>query len=321
MFSSKLHLVIGGAGFIGVNLCDLLTKSGAKVLCVDDYSNSVSQKKIVGLNYKIIKGDINNINIQRKIVKLVNLSDSKEILVWHLAANSDIQKSAYFPELDIDKTLKTSLSVIKLCSEFDSPRVVFASSSAIYGESSNHLNENDSFMTPVSSYGIAKLASELFFRKSLDYELQGLFIFRFPNVIGSPSTHGVLHDWKVKIKKNPKTLEVLGDGSQKKQFLHVKTLLKMMFFVIENSQNNLNVYNLSNNDDGLTIKDLSQLFQVKSLSDFDIKFGENSIGWRGDINSYKLDVTKLGQLGWKFDSNSKLEATMAIDELFNRHTW
>jgi len=318
MISSKLHLVIGGAGFIGVNLCDLLTKSGAKILCVDDFSNSVIQKQTEGLDYKVIKGDINNINIQKKIVKLVNLSDSREILVWHLAANSDIQKSAYLPEIDIDKTLKTSLSVIKLCSEIDSPTVIFASSSAIYGESSNYLSENHPCVTPVSSYGIAKLASELFFRKSLDYELQRLFIFRFPNVIGSPSTHGVLHDWQKKIKINPKTLEVLGDGSQKKQFLHVKTLLKMMFFVIENAQNDLNVYNLSNNDDGLTIKNLSQLFQEQSLSDFDIKFGENSIGWRGDINSYKLDVSKLGQLGWKFDSNSKLEATMAIKEIFNR---
>ena len=75
---------------------------------------------------------------------------------------------------------------------------------------------------PISNYGAMKLASEAICFAAYETNLKHLRVFRFPNVVGLPPTHGVLYDFHKKLNKNKNLLNVLGDGTQKKSYLHVE---------------------------------------------------------------------------------------------------
>ena len=315
--SKRISVVVGGAGFIGSNLCQTLLENGDRVICVDDLSNSIEFLSDEALSKEFIHGDINSSLTRQKVIGQIGKVDNSQLIIWHLAANSDIQKSSLQPEIDIEKTLKSTISSIELARSFVNPFFIFASSSAVYGQSSIKLKEEDVKLEPISPYGISKLASEYFLKKSLGYELKKLFIFRFPNVLGTPSTHGVLHDWRIKLQSSPTKLEVLGNGSQQKQYLNVKTLIDMMLFVIDKAESDLNVYNLSSSDEGISIKQLADLFLEMSQTNFQIEYGTDPYGWRGDVSSYILDTTKLRHLGWQKNSNSFYEASKSIKSMLN----
>src|SRR6185295_6796779 len=98
---------------------------------------------------------------------------------------------------------------------------------------------------PISNYGAMKLASEAAISAALESYLAQVWIFRFPNVVGSRATHGAIYDFLMKLRQNPAELEVLGDGSQEKPYLHVGELVEAMVFLYRNQQSKLNVFNIS----------------------------------------------------------------------------
>lgn len=122
-------------------------------------------------------------------------------MVYHLAANSDIQKGSQDPTVDYDLTFNTTFNVLQCMKEFKVKKFFFASTSAIYGETSDWLKENYGPLLPVSNYGAAKLASEAFISAfSSMYNIQ-TWIARFPNVVGERFTHGVIYDFIHKLQK------------------------------------------------------------------------------------------------------------------------
>ena len=148
--------------------------------------------------------------------------DRKFDMVYHLAANSDIQKGGKDPQVDYDLTFNTTYHVLRYLKEFGIRKFFFASTSAIYGETSDVLNEDYGPLRPVSNYGAGKLASEAFISAfSSTYHIQ-TWITRFPNVVGERFTHGVIYDFIHKLLKNPAELEVLGNGEQCKPYVYVK---------------------------------------------------------------------------------------------------
>ena len=138
--------------------------------------------------------------------------------VWHLAANSDIAAGVADPSIDLRDTFLTTFHTLQIMREFDIPRIVFASTSAIYGSHSGLLVEETGPLFPISSYGAMKLASEASISASVESCLQQAWICRFPNVIGPRATHGIIYDLLRKLAKSPQDLEVLGDGTQQKPF-------------------------------------------------------------------------------------------------------
>ena len=111
--------------------------------------------------------------------------------------------------------------------------IVFASSSAIYGDSAALLGEDHGPLFPVSHYGAAKLASEAFISSFVENYGLKAWICRFPNVVGERTTHGILHDFIKKLLKDPYRLEVLGDGNQNKPYLYVKDLVDAILFLLD----------------------------------------------------------------------------------------
>ena len=141
----------------------------------------------------------------------------------------------------------------------------FASSSAIYGFHENRLFEDIGPLMPISNYGAMKLSSEALISASQESFLEKVCIFRFPNVVGIPATHGVILDFIRRLRSHPNKLEVLGNGSQQKTYLHVEELVEAMLFINITTGTGMNYYNIGATDDGISVKDIAEL-TVKRVS-------------------------------------------------------
>ena len=302
-------LITGGAGFIGSHLCEELIREH-EVIVVDNLS--------MGNNISFLMGNPNLTLINTDIVSHCGelraiFKKYKFDIVFHFASNSDISKND--PAIDIDNTLRTTLRTLGLCREFKVKELVFASSSAIYGETKDLIMEDYGPLQPISHYGAAKLASESFiFSYAKNFNIKS-WIFRFPNVIGGRATHGVLLDLIKKIKLNKKELIVLGDGEQNKPYIHVKELVEAILFVWKNADKQVNVYNIS----GIgrtTVKDIARMIVENSGTNTKIKYTGGSVGWVGDCPQYMYHIEKLIHLGWKPKIESDLAIKTAIDEIW-----
>ena len=216
-------LVTGGAGFIGTHLVRELLNRGLEVVCVDNFTLGRQENVDCFLdnpNYKFYK-----LNIEETENFCEALKDEKIDIVYHLAANSDIQKGGRMPSVDYNDTFMTTYSTLELMRRNGIKNLFFSSTSAIYGEKEELLTETLGDLKPISYYGGAKYASEGFISSYSFMNDLNTVIFRFPNVIGPSLTHGVIYDFVRKLQKNPHELEILGDGHQTKPYLYVLDLV------------------------------------------------------------------------------------------------
>jgi len=297
-------LVTGGAGFIGSHLCEELIKNNS-IVVIDKMFHG---NNLIGLednpNLTIFRWDILNND------SLSFIFDNYEFdTVFHFAANSDIY--ANNPKTDIDNTLKTTLRILSKCKKNGIKELVFASTSAIYGDTKDLIMESYGPLMPISHYGAAKLASEaLICSYAKNYDIRS-WICRFPNVIGGRATHGVIYDFINKINKNPEELEVLGNGEQIKPYLHVSELVDAVLFIWKNAKKNINIYNISGRG-RTTVKDIAEMVIKHAGTKTKIKYTGGTSGWVGDCPEYLFNTEKLIRLGWipKGDSDSAVKQSI-----------
>ena len=217
-----------------------------------------------------------------------------------MAANSDIQAGVVDPQVDLRNTFLTTFHTLQMMKELGIGVLAFASSSAIYG---NHgtatLSEDTGPLFPISSYGAMKLASEATISAAVESFLDRAYIFRFPNVIGVPATHGVMLDFVRKLKATPGRLEVLGDGTQRKSYLHVEELIDAMFLVREKACDEINCFNIGADDDGVTVREIAERVVREVSPSASIAYGQGNKGWVGDVPTFKYSLEKLRRLGWQ----------------------
>ncbi|HXS68085.1 MAG TPA: NAD-dependent epimerase/dehydratase family protein [Candidatus Polarisedimenticolia bacterium] len=313
---AKSCLVTGAAGFIGSHLVDKLLAQGCRVLGVD---NMVLGKKaniadaLKSPNFIFQELDVNDLSAGREFLKAQSRGEPIETL-WHLAANSDIQAGGANPDIDLERTFLTTYNTLKLMQEFQIPKIVFASTSAIYGELGGALTELSGPLHPISNYGAMKLASEGIITAALERFLKQAWIYRFPNVVGSRATHGAIYDFLKKLKKNPAELEVLGDGSQEKPYLHVGELVDAMTFLFQNQQKKLNVFNISPEGSASTVKFMAEATVRLAAPGAKIRYTGGSKGWVGDVSKFQYSIEKLKAAGWKPRLTSNETVELAIKE-------
>jgi UDP-glucose 4-epimerase len=289
----ETHLVVGGFGFIGNQLIKSLLQMERSVFCVDDNSSgnfeySVKQFKDEK-NLRYLHGDISNRSIQDYIFQQLK---GLNVVIWHLAANSDIQSGSNDPTLDAQKTFMSTVGVCKLLDGLDIQSINFASTSAVYGElSGDKMFDEFSTCNPISFYGIAKQASEKFLQICADKKAIPFLVFRFANIVGQPATHGVLFDLINKIKSDADVLEVLGDGKQTKSYLHVENLIEMMFALW--SKNESGIFNLGPGDHGITVNEIVNTLVAHMKHPIPIKYGETARGWDGDAVKVLMSTSKF----------------------------
>ena len=304
-------LVTGGAGFIGSHLCDVLIADGHKVTVVDNLVLGKVENiehLINNPNFRFFKEDLNNGHAMDMI-----FMDGEFDMVYHLAANSDIQKGGKDPMVDYQLTFNTTFNVLQMMKKYEVKKFFFASTSAIYGETYDVLNEDYGPLKPVSNYGAGKLASEAFISAfASTYHIQ-TWITRFPNVVGERFTHGVIYDFIHKLQKNPNELEVLGNGEQCKPYVYVKDLVAGIQFVINNSNEPYNVYMLGS-DTRTKVKEIAAMVIEEMGLNASIRYTGGDRGWVGDVPEFRYDLTKVNNLGWKasYDSNGAVRKAIQM---------
>lgn len=308
-------LITGGAGFIGSHLCDALLSRGHKLTVVDNLvlGRKENIEHLMGLeDFTFIEEDLLNYDKMVEICKEGNFE-----MVYHLAANSDIQKGGKDPMVDHDLTFQTTFNVLQLLKEFEIKKFFFASTSAIFGETYDVLHENYGPLRPVSNYGAGKLASEAFISAfSSTYNIK-TWITRFPNVVGERFTHGVIYDFIHKLEKNPQELEVLGNGEQCKPYVYVKDLVAGILYVIDHADEQYNVYMLGS-DSRTKVKEIAAMVIEEMGLNAQILYTGGDRGWVGDVPEFRYDLTKVNNLGWKAAYNSNGAVRLAIQKALGK---
>ena len=312
-----VHLITGVAGFIGSNLAERLLERSDTVIGIDNYHLGRKENISEHLNnpkFTFIEHDLSDID-QIDTLK-VQLTNEKIDTIWHLAANSDIQAGIENNIVDLDLTFKTTFTANEICKSSLADTFIFASTSAIYGNLDGKLREDSSPLNPISNYGAMKLASEALLGTSIEQGLNRAFIFRFPNVVGIPATHGVIYDFVNKLHHNPDILHVLGDGSQKKCYMHSSELIDALLHCVEViNQNGLHCFNVGPLDSGITVKSIAKKVVAKVSPSAEINFGDGNKGWIGDVPSFEFDISKLQKHGWNPNLSSEEAVEKAITEI------
>ena len=304
--------VTGAAGFIGSHLVDRLLEQGRSVVGMDNLKlgrRANLEKALASPRFDFIEGDVNDVAAATERLRKHRFGPIGE--VWHLAANSDIQAGAADPEIDLRDTFLTTHSTLRLMEALSIPALVFASTSAIYGELDVPLREDTGPLFPASRYGAMKLASEAAIAAATQMFVERAWIFRFPNVIGPRATHGVIFDFMAKLRKDPSRLEVLGDGKQDKPYLYVHELIDAMFLAREKSGGAINCFNVSG-DSSTTVRYIAERVVASAAPGARILYGTADRGWIGDVPRFRYSTDRIRALGWRprMSSNEAVDRTV-----------
>jgi UDP-glucose 4-epimerase len=236
-------------------------------------------------------------------------------LIWHFAANSDIASGATEPAVDFRRTLQTTFAVIEAARAIGARNIAFASTSAVYGESDEVLDEDAGPLLPISFYGAAKLSSEALLSAAAEVFLERIWIFRFPNVVGPRATHGALFDFIARLATQPASLKVLGDGTQTKPYLHVSELIAAMHFIVDKARERRNVFNIGPAGAGTSVAFIAAKVIERLRPGIPITYMGGDRGWVGDMPRFRYSTAKLSRLGWQPDLSSDQAVLRAVDEL------
>jgi UDP-glucose 4-epimerase len=306
-------LVTGGAGFIGSHLCDRLVARGDEVWCVDNLHLG-RRRNIAHLEpsnaFHFLEQDV----LARDRLGLL-FAEARFDYVFHLAANSDIAAGTADPELDVRLNELTTTAVLDAMRRHGVRRLFFASTSAIFGEANSVLHEDFGPLAPISFYGASKLAAEAYI--STYAHLFGLsaVVLRFPNVVGERATHGVIFDFLRKLEKNPRELEVLGDGNQTKPYLYVADLIDAILLACEKSSGPLAVYHAAGIGETSVREIAGIVLAATGRADAKIRYTGGDRGWPGDVPKFRYDISRLQALGWQPQRHSTDAVRHAVERI------
>jgi len=310
-------LVTGGAGFVGSHLVDVLMKKGFHVRVVDNLSSGEASnvERWFGHGcFEFLDGDLKDFGVCEKAVDGVDV-------VFHLAANPDVRLGGSEPDVHFRENLLVTFNVLESMRKSDKARrIVFASTSTVYGEAEVFPTcEDYGPLLPISVYGAAKLGCEALISSYCHtFGFSGVLL-RFANVVGDRAKHGVIVDFIRKLRQNPKELEILGDGKQKKSYLHVKDLVNAFFAVLPclDKAGSAEAFNVGSLD-WVDVKRIAEIvceeMDVKPKFRFNDVLGDGR-GWKGDVKVMRLSVEKLMGLGWKPRLNSEEAIRLGCKEI------
>jgi len=293
--SKKKIFITGGAGFVGSHVADKLLELGCGVTVYDNMSTGQAlflENALQNPNFNLVKADIMDADCLAKEM-------AGHDFVFHFSANADVRGGVSKTRIDLEQNTIGTWNVLEAMRINNVKGIAFASSSAIYGEPKEFPTpEKYSPIIQTSMYGASKLSGEALIQAFCEGFGMNSWIFRFVSLIGERYTHGAIFDFVKKLQKNPKELEILGDGEQKKSYLHVKDCVEAMLLAIEKADERVNIFNLGHTN-YMNVKDMANIVITEmKLENVSFKFTGGERGWIGDAPFVQLDVKKIKSLGW-----------------------
>jgi UDP-glucose 4-epimerase len=313
------YLVTGGAGFIGSHLIDmLLAEATTKEVRVLDNFSSGRREHLAqhdrDARLKIFPVDL--LDLEKVVPQFAGVDQ-----VFHLAANPDARWGIENTRLDLEQETIVTYNVLEAMRLQKVARIVFSSSGTVYGDVGTTVtHEKLGPALPVSLYGAGKVASEgLISAFCGTFGLRAI-IFRFGNIVGERTTHGVIYDFIRQLAKNSAELNVLGNGHQAKPYVYVRDLVAGLMFGIKRCggllPSQFDVFNLA--PDGATsVRFIATelLRQLELSGRTKIHYGESAQGWPGDVAQSRMDSSKLRQAGFSLPRSSDEALCHAIHQI------
>ena len=295
-------LVTGGAGFIGGEVVASLLADGAAVTVFDNLSTAEPDwmsrfEDDVSLSF--VLGDVTDAATLRRAM-------TGHERVVHLASATDIAGGLDHPERDFASGVVATEIVCESMHDLDIRELWFASSGVVYGRSPRiPTAEGDGPLLPESHYAAAKLAGEALIAGFANLYGWTAFAFRFGNTVGPRTNHGVVHDFVVKLLRDPGRLDILGDGRQAKPYIAVGDLVagirRAAAAVPRTPMTILNV----GTEGTLTVGDVAAIV-IEALDldpdSVELAFAAGSPdggGWPGDTARVAFDTSAIRSLGWQ----------------------
>ena len=309
----KRVFVSGGAGFIGSHLITSLLQERAveRVVILDNFSSgqlSYIEQSARDDRVEVVKADLKDLGA-------VSAAMAGCDTVFHLAANPDIARAVTQPDIDFWEGTYLTQNVLEAMRVNKVSKIFYTSGSGVYGENpAVAFREDYGPCIPISTYGASKLACEgLIAAYCHMFELCGR-AFRFANVVGPRQTHGVGYDFIRRLKADPARLRILGDGTQKKSYIHVDDVLAAMRVADERATRPFDMFNVAT-DDYITVREIADLaVKVSAIPSGQTayEFTGGDRGWKGDVPIVRFDCSKIKALGWQARRTSAEAVTDAM---------
>jgi len=304
-------VVTGGAGFIGSHLVDSLVAQGNEVLVIDSLCAGKKEtiaRHIDACSVRFVQKDLLSDGWQDAIVGADRL--------FHLAADPDVRQSAADPDPTMQNNVVATYRVLEAMRLHEVPEIVFTSTSTVYGDAKViPTPETYTPLEPISVYGATKLACEALISSYCHSFGMKSWIFRFANIIGARSGHGVINDFIHKLEENPAELEILGDGKQTKSYLEVHECVAAMLFAVGHSRDIVNTFNIGS-EDWIDVKSIAEIVvEEMHLSHVKFRFTGGERGWIGDVPKMQLAVDRIKVLRWKPQVGSRESVRIAVRDM------
>jgi len=309
-------LVTGAAGFIGSNLVDRLLAAGHEVTGFDNFSTGQAEfleDALRAPRFRLERGDLLDQSA------LAHAMEDAEF-VFHMAANADVRFGTEHPRRDLEQNTIGTANVLEAMRARGVRRIAFPSTGSVYGEPAIFPTPEDApFPVQTSFYAASKLAAEALIEAYCEgFGMQG-YIFRFVSILGERYTHGHILDFYKQLREHPAHLHILGDGHQRKSYLHVQDCVEAMLLAIERGGAPVNLYNLGT-DEYCTVNDSIGWITERLGCAPRLHYAGGARGWVGDSPFIFLDCTRIRALGWRPKLSIREAVGRTVDYL-RGNTW
>jgi len=312
-------LVTGGAGFIGSHLAEKLLEEGNRIIIVDNLSSGRTQ------NIEPLMDNPSLTFLKEDLKKPVHMDSAvkESDIIFHFAANPDVRIGDTEPRTHYEENVLATFNLLEAIRKAGKPKtIVFASTSTVYGEATEiPTPEHYGPLVPISTYGASKLSCEALIMSYAHTFSHEALILRLANIVGPRSTHGVIADFVRKLRANPSELEILGDGTQEKSYMHVEdcvgATLHLTARLLSNSRR-IEVYNIGS-EDAISVVKIAEIV-AQAMDTRNVKYTftggiDGGRGWRGDVRKMRLSVDKLIRTGWKPKYGSEQAVRLSVQAL------
>lgn len=293
-------LITGGAGFIGSHLAERLSDQH-NVTVIDNLSSG--RKTNIPEEVELVEHDLKQGDLEQYF--------HEQEVVFHFAANPKVSTFPEDMDKDFDENLEGTKNVLDACTEAGVDELVFASSSVVYGENTDIPTSEDANLNPISMYGATKAGGEHMCQVYSDiFEIE-LTVVRLANIVGGRNQKGVIYDFIKKLEDNPEELEILGNGKQRKSYLHVSDTVEG---IVKAWNADETVFNIGS-EDSINVDGIAEIVSEEMDLNPEYSYTGGEKGWEGDVPEMLLDIDKLKQHGWKPEKNSEESVRRTVKEL------